>query len=228
MKSIIAYTALFTALIGFSPSASANLPAIVNNATGILSAKQGSAAPIPQAEIDAARGVAIVDITKGGLVFGGTGGSGVVLLKTKKGLSGLVGRESWGSPIPIGFSGGSFGAQIGGSNTKAIILLNSEAAVRKFTTPGKIGWSASATGTAGTDTVSEQEGGLLSDVDAKIYKETEGIYGGAVFGGTSLSINDKAIAEGYGAGTFVRDILENKVQTPAYTQPLIKLLEGKR
>lgn len=204
------------------------LPELVGNSQEILASRQGSAAPIPQDEIKAARGVAIIDVTKGGFIFGGVGGSGVVLAKIKTGLSGMVGMESWSAPIPIGFSGGSFGAQVGGSNTKAIVLLLSDNAVKRFTNPGKIGWSASASGTAGADTNAEKEGGLLSDVDVKIYQSTEGVYGGAVFGGASLSINDKAISEAYGQGKFVRDILEGKVASPTYAESLVKLLNGKR
>lgn len=194
----------------------------------ILSTRQGSASPIPQDEFKAARGVAIVDITKGGLVFGGLGGDGVVLVKIKSGLSGMIGMESWSAPVPIGFSGGSFGAQIGGSKTQAIVILLSDNAVQRFTNPGKIGWSASAGGTAGADSKVEKEGGLLSDVDVKIYQSTEGLYGGAVFGGASLSINEQAIASSYGQGKYVRDILDGKVPSPEYATPLVKLLEGKR
>jgi|GEM_PF-413873 len=206
----------------------ASVPELVAQSYQILSTRQGSASPIAQGEFSAARGVAIIDITKGGLVFGGIGGDGVVLVKIKSGLSGMVGMESWSAPVPIGFSGGSFGAQIGGSKTQAIVILLSDNAVRRFTNPGKIGWSASAGGTAGADSKAEKEGGLLSDVDVKIYQSTEGLYGGAVFGGASLSINDKAIAESYGPGKFVRDILEGKVATPAYTESLVSLLNGKR
>ncbi|NJK92855.1 MAG: lipid-binding SYLF domain-containing protein [Blastochloris sp.] len=200
----------------------------VKNAISILSRKQGSAYPIPTQELKEAKGVAVVDISKGGFVIGGTGGSGVVLLKVKKGLKGWVGITSWSAPIPVTFSGASFGAQIGGSNTKAIILLNSDAAVSKFTSPGKLGWMAEATGTAGADTERERAGGLLSDVDTKIYKQEEGLYGGAVFGGAALAINEKAIKQAYGPGIFLRDILEGKVKLPEYAVKLAELLDGKR
>jgi lipid-binding SYLF domain-containing protein len=216
------------ALILTAATASANLDAVVQKATGIFSDKQGSSSPIPQEALDAALGVAIVDITKGGVVFGGTGGSGVVLLKQKQGLKGFFGMKSWSAPIPITFSGGSFGAQIGGSTTKAIVLLNSEAAVSKFTNPGKIGWSASASGTAGSDTEREQKGGLLSDVDVKMYEQTEGLYAGAVFGGTSLAIDQNSLTQAYGANVYVRDILEGRVKTPASAERLVSLLNGKR
>lgn len=206
----------------------ASLDALLQNATNILSAQQGSANPIPQKALDDAEGIAIVDISKGGLVFGGTGGDGVVLLHQKRGFKGIFGVRSWSAPIPVTFSGASFGAQIGGSNTKAIVLLNSPAAVEKFTNPGKIGWSASASGTAGSDTQREQQGGMLSDVDVKIYEQTQGLYAGAVFSGASIAINQKLLTQAYGANVYVRDIIEGKVNPPPSANRLIELLNGKR
>lgn len=223
-KIVVAFLALLTLVA----SASASLDALLQNATSILSAQQGSATPIPQKELDAAEGVAIVDITKGGLVFGGTGGDGVVLIRQKTGIKGFFGIRSWSAPIPVTFSGASFGAQIGGSNTKAIVLLNTPAAVEKFTNPGKIGWSASASGTAGADTQREQQGGMLSDVDVKIYENTQGLYAGAVFSGASIAINQNFLTQAYGANIYVRDILEARVSPPASASRLIDLLNGKR
>jgi lipid-binding SYLF domain-containing protein len=206
----------------------AALPDLVKQSVDILSARQGTTSPIPADELAKAKGVAITDITKGGFIIGGTGGDGVVLVKIKKGLSGAVGMTSWSAPIPVSFSGGSFGAQIGGSNTKAIILLNSDKAVQVFTHPGKLAWNAQADGTAGADTAKEGEGGLLSDVDVKMYKADSGVYGGATFGGSSLSIQDDTIKAAYGANIYVRDIIEGKVKVPEYAEKLTKLLDGKR
>ena len=213
--------------MGFVPAAT-SLPSLVNTTTQILANRQGSASPIPASELQAAKGLAIINVTKAGLVIGGTLGEGVVLVRTKSGLSGMLGFDSWTAPIPIGLSGGSIGAQIGGSNTKAIVLLNSQQAVRVFTAPGKIGWDARASGTAGGDTNSQQTGGLLSDVDVKVYQETNGLYGGATIGGLSLSINDDAIKDAYGSQVYLRDILEGKVKAPDYVHPLINLANGNR
>jgi lipid-binding SYLF domain-containing protein len=219
---------LSISMLAFAPLRAATLPGIVKQSVDILDARQGTTEPIPLAELAKARGVAITDITKGGFIIGGTGGDGVVLVKIKKGLSGAVGMTSWSAPIPVSFSGGSFGAQIGGSNTKAIILLNSDKAVQVFTHPGKLAWNAQAVGTAGADTKKEGEGGLLSDVDVKIYKIDSGVYGGATFGGSSLRIQDDTIKAAYGANIYVRDIIEGKVKVPEYAGKLVNLLDGKR
>jgi SH3 domain-containing YSC84-like protein 1 len=198
---------------------------VTSNATDILEKKQGSVEPIPAQALNEAKGVAILEITKAGLVFGGTGGDGIVVLK-QKGL--LPWGTKWSAPLPIGFGGGSFGAQIGFSTTRMIVLLNSDQAVKTFTNPGKLEWNAAASGTAGADTSTEQVGGLLSDVDVKIYKESGGLYGGATFGGGTIRIQDDRIKKAYGSDVFVRDIVSGKVKSPDYATRLYKLLNGKR
>jgi lipid-binding SYLF domain-containing protein len=125
-------------------------------------------------------------------------------------------------------SGASFGAQIGGSNTRTITLLNTAQAVRSFTNPGRLAWNARAAGTAGQDAVQEQEGGLLADQDVTIYSATTGLFGGATFGGSQLSINDQMLRNAYGPNVFIRDIIEGKVKAPDYAARLINLLNGKR
>jgi lipid-binding SYLF domain-containing protein len=219
---------LLSAALLISVSGAAWADSIEDNvkmAQDILANKQGSAEPIPQAAIKEAKGVAIFDLTKGGFIFGGTGGSGVVLVKGKPGL---LGGAPWLAPIPITFSGGSFGAQIGGSSTKAIVLLKTEQAVKTFTSAGKLAWDGAASGTAGNDSGTEVAGGLLSDKDVVIYKDSAGLYGGATFGGASLNIAEDAIKKGYGKDIYVRDILDNKVKMPEYAAKLVNLLDGKR
>ncbi len=202
----------------------------VKNATSILEARQGSANPIPLSALETARGVAIVDITKGGLVVGGAGGDGVVVLRVPQSLSGespTMGRN-WGAPIPVGFAGASFGAQVGGSNTKAIVLLNTPRAVRMFTSSGKLTWNASASGTAGAETKGEQANDTLSDYDVSIYRETDGLYGGAVLGGMSVHVQEDKMKAAYGGKVYVRDLMEGKVAISDYSRRLVAMLEGKR
>ncbi len=196
----------------------------VATATEILANKQGTAEPIPAAALQKAKGIAIFSITKAGLVFGGSGGDGVVMIRSK---AKLLSKKSWCAPIPMGFSGGSFGAQIGFSTLHLIVLLNSDAAVQVFTKPGKLDWDATAAGTAGSDQATEHEGGFLSDQDVTVYKETNGLYGGATIGGAELDIQDDRIQRAYGSEVSVHDILEGKVKVPDYAARLDELMNGK-
>lgn len=196
----------------------------VGTATELLAKKQGSTEPIPAAALQKAKGVAIFSLTKAGLVVGGTGGDGVVMIRSKPKMLPMT---SWCAPIPMGFSGGSFGAQIGVSAIHLIVLLNSDTAVRVFTRPGKLDWNATASGTAGKTSGTEHEGGLLSDQDVTVYKETSGLYGGATIGGAELNIQDDRIQSAYGSESSVRDILDGKAKAPDYAARLYQLLDGK-
>jgi len=218
-------SALLLATIPLPSSNADSVRDVTENVTNILESKQGSVDPIPTSELKAAKGIAILDITKAGLVIGGTGGDGIVILKQKSALSW---GSKWSAPIPVGFGGGSFGAQIGFTKTRMIVLLNSEQAVRAFTNPGKLAWNAGASGTAGTDTQTEQVGGMLSDLDVKIYKDSGGLYGGATFGGATLRIQDDRIKRAYGQEMFIRDIVNGKVAAPDYAKRLYALADGKR
>jgi lipid-binding SYLF domain-containing protein len=218
-----------TAFLALTPSLRADsLDSMVRKSTRILETKQGSANPIPRSALKAALGVVVLDIAKGGFVFGGMHGVGVVVIKGKNGFQGLFGVSSWSAPIPLTVSGGSFGAQIGGTRTRTIILLHTEHAVRVFTNPGKLTWNASATGTAGNDSRSEQANDRLREEDVSIYKETEGLFGGATLGGSSLNIDNDIINSAYGNQIYVRDILNGKVQAPDYARQLMSLLNGSR
>lgn len=221
--------AAITVLSGsFSATAADDLPALVDEATQIVAARQGSASPIPESKLLAAKGVAILDITKAGFVVGASRGKGVVLVKNEHGLGGLLGLESWSAPIPIKITGGSIGAQIGKTETKTIVLLKTQAAVDAFTNPGELQWQAGATGTAGGDTRTQQAQGELTDADIQAYQQTDGLYGGAVFGGSQLAINDEMLHEAYGADMYLRDILEGTVPVPEYAERLVELLDGIR
>lgn len=202
-----------------------SLRELVATATDILDSKQGSLSPIPVKALQDAKGVAILSIIKAGFGIGGVGGDGVVIVKQK---GGFLSSDRWGAPIPVSLSGGSIGAQIGVETAHIIVLLNSDSAVRIFTRPGKLEWNATATGTAGAEHPKEGVGGLFSGRDVTIYKETDGLYGGAVFGGAALSIKEDQIADAYGDGIGIRDILDNKAKAPEYANRLYLLLNGKR
>jgi lipid-binding SYLF domain-containing protein len=193
-------------------------------ATRILEERQGSLSPIPLEVLAHARGVAIGTITKAGLGIGGQGGEGIVVLH-------YLGDKpaTWSPPVAFNTSGGSLGAQIGFTTIRYIIILNSDDAVRLFTSPGKMTFDATATGTAGADTGREGETtGSLERRAMIIYKETGGLFGGATFGGTSIEVKDEINQAAYGDHVYVRDILAGKVQAPRSAKRLDEILTNGR
>src|SRR2546428_3003311 len=71
---------------------------------------------IPQDLLDRAQCVAVFpSVKKGGLIFGGQYGKGVISCRRAQG--------SWGSPAYFTVGGGSFGLQIGGQAVDLVLLV---------------------------------------------------------------------------------------------------------
>jgi lipid-binding SYLF domain-containing protein len=215
----IALLTLSTALVRAD-----NLHQRIRTATHILEQRQGSVDPIPADILAHARGIAIGTITKAGLGLGGQVGDGIVLLHYTGDAN-----PTWSAPVAFTTTGGSVGAQIGYTTIRYIIILNTDNAVRMFTSPGKVTLDATATGTAGADTA--REGASTDRLRRQamiIYKETGGVYGGATLGGTSVQVDDDCNQAAYGDGVYVRQILSGKVPKPQSAGHLYALLGGTR
>lgn len=78
---------------------------------------------IPRHVMRDARGLAILTVTKGGFIWSGKGGQGVVVARTKNG---------WSGPSFIRTGGIGFGAQIGAEVTEYVLVLNTPEAVQAF------------------------------------------------------------------------------------------------
>lgn len=190
----------------------------IYRATRILKSKQASEYPIPRKILSHAKGVAIFDITEAGLGIGGTGGEGIVV--AKKG-------DSWTAPSAFDIGGASLGAQIGFTENRYIVILKTDEALRYFTRPGKINWNATATGTVGSDTgTASASTKRLKGGSVVVYKSTEGAFGGAVLGGSSLDIRSDINRRAYGK-VQTRDILNGKIRPPKSAKRLYQLLNGK-
>jgi lipid-binding SYLF domain-containing protein len=221
------YSSLVLALaIGFISTVTASAATLqdrISEAVTILSARQGGGSPIPESILKGAKAVAIVKISQGGLVFGGVGGQGVLVTRKPS----LIG-SGWSAPSAFNVSGGSFGAQIGFQNKACILVINSDRALRLFTTEGSdVKWDGTAAGTAGS-TQAKASDSQLAKLPIIVYQDVNGVFGGATFGGTTLSVSDDANQGYYGSNVYVQDILNGKVKAPASAKPLYSLLNGSK
>jgi lipid-binding SYLF domain-containing protein len=213
-------------LLLFTPTTflrAADMQERIGTATQILRDKQHSDDPIPADLLSHAKGVAIFSITKVGLGIGGQGGEGIVLLR----LSDMLGH-SWTAPSAFNLAGGSIGAQIGFTEVRYIVVLNTDDAVKHFTGSGKLNWDATATGTAGSDTGTERV--TTTDLEHRgivVYKDSGGIFGGATLGGTSVERKEAINQQAYGDDVRTKNILNGKVPPPASANRLYVLLDGK-
>ena len=95
---------------------------------------------IPTAVMRDAKGLAILTVTKGGFIFSGRGGTGIVVARTEKG---------WSGPSAIGTGGIGFGFQAGVQVSELVIVLNTPAAVDAFSKEGNVTLGANMSVAAG-------------------------------------------------------------------------------
>jgi lipid-binding SYLF domain-containing protein len=188
----------------------------------MLEQKQASAAPIPGYLISHAKGVAFFTVTQAGLGIGGKGGRGIVISHLGNSAS-----HSWTAPSAFNLDGANIGVQIGFTESRYIVILNTDEAVRHFTGSGKMNFDATASGTAGSTTATERVStSELSRREVIVYKDSGGVFGGAVLGGTSIERQSSVNRAAYGDPVRVRNILDGTVPAPQYATPLYILLNG--
>jgi SH3 domain-containing YSC84-like protein 1 len=201
----------------------ADMPERIQDAIQILDKKQHSNEPIPERLIKNAKGIAIFNITKGGLGIGGLGGDGIIVLRLNNALG-----HSWTAPSAFSLGGATIGAQIGFTEDKYIVLLNTNDAVKQFTSSGKMNWNATATGTVGADSATERVStSELEKREVIIYKNSGGVFGGATLGGTQVECKDSVNQKAYGDDVSMENILNGKVYAPKSADRLFMLLDGK-
>jgi lipid-binding SYLF domain-containing protein len=218
-KPFVILLLLLTLSLTISARAQSSIEARVNTAIGVLRVKQSSQSPIPRPVIDSARGVAIISVGQGGFIFGGLHGEGIVVTRTRGALG-----PSWSVPIAFSISGGSFGAQIGYQKVNYVFILNNDTAVGAFLSGGEVKWDAAAQGTAGpTHAAEATDSGSRAAV--YIYTQTDGVYGGATIGGTTLRTDNDLNGRAY-PDTPLAELIKGRGARPKEAAKLYELLNG--
>lgn len=125
-----------------------------------------------RAHFDRAKAVLIVPSQgKGGFIFAGSGGVGVLLARDSKG--------NWGQPAFYRLAGVSVGLQVGGEKSEVLLFVQSQKGVDSFlSTSFKMGAGASvAAGPVG-------QGTQTATADILSFSRAKGAYAGASFEGT--------------------------------------------
>lgn len=146
--------------------------------------------------LKSAKGVLIFpSIIKGGVIVGGSGGTGVLLVRGE--------GNQWSQPAFYTLGAVSVGLQIGGQAAEVVILANSQKAVdRLLTTSVKLGGEISvATGPKGTGKASN----LTADFVA--YGKSKGAFLGASVEGSVLDVRDTLNHAYYGKTVTPADIV---------------------
>jgi lipid-binding SYLF domain-containing protein len=164
---------------------------------------------VPQDLIDKARCVVVVPgMKKAGFIFGAKYGRGFAVCHRAGGVG-------WTAPAAVAVEGGSFGFQIGASETDVVLLVMNEGGMKhllsdKFTLGGEASVAAGPVGrnlTAQTDAMMNTE--MLS------YSRSRGLFAGLSLEGASLRPDGDTDRELYGRDITNREILTGVIKTPA-------------
>jgi lipid-binding SYLF domain-containing protein len=149
-----------------------------------------------QANIAKAKGVLIYpQVVKAGFIWGGSGGTGVLLVKDSK-------TGEWSNPAFYTMGSVSWGLQIGGEVAEVILLVNSQKGVDSLlASKFKLGADASiSAGPVG--------GGAKAEMtDFVSYAKSKGLYAGMNFTGSVVDVREGLNKAYYGQETTPVDIL---------------------
>ncbi len=166
---------------------------------------------IPPSVMKAARGLAILTVTKAGFLASGRGGKGVVVARLNKG---------WSGPSAIGTGGVGFGFQAGVEVTEFVMVLNTPAAVEAFSKQGNVTLGGNLSVAAGpVGRTAEASVALQSAIYS--YSLSQGFFAGVSLEGTVVSVRDDANEAYYGRPVTAQEILSGKVQPPAGARNLL-------
>ena len=169
---------------------------------------------IPPAVMRAAKGLAILTVTKAGFIGSARGGTGVVIARTANG---------WSGPSAIGTGGLGIGFQAGVEISEFVIVLNTPAAVDAFARGGNVTLGGNLSVAAGPIGRSA-EGNVAMNAAMYSYSRTQGLFAGISLEGTGIGTRDGVNADYYGQTVDPRDILSGKVRPPAGAQRLQAVL----
>jgi lipid-binding SYLF domain-containing protein len=161
---------------------------------------------IPTDLLSKAQCVVIVpELKKAAFLVGGEYGRGFAACRN---------HGAWGGPAAVRFSGGSFGAQIGGESTDVVMLVMSrrgmeKLAADKFTIGADVSAAAGPLGrTASAETDIQLHAEILT------YSRTRGAFAGVALDGTVVSKDGSEDRKLYGHEVNNKAVLEGAVPPP--------------
>jgi lipid-binding SYLF domain-containing protein len=173
---------------------------------------------IPQDLLDKATcAVLVPGLKKGAFVFGAKYGRGFVLCRKKSGIG-------WSAPGAIRVEGGSFGLQIGGSETDVVMLvMNDRGAERLLGSKFTVGGDASAAaGPVGRTASAETDATFRAEI--LTWSRARGVFAGISLQGATLRPDRDSIRGMYGKAMENKSIVYGDVPAPAAAQKLVSLL----
>jgi lipid-binding SYLF domain-containing protein len=161
--------------------------------------------------------VVIPGMKKGAFIFGGKYGRGWALCRQPSG-------KGWTAPVGVRVEGGSFGLQIGGSESDIILLvMNKKGMDRLLKSQFSLGGEASvAAGPVGREAQAMTDATMRAEILS--YSRSRGVFGGLALQGGTLRADSDADAGLYGKEIDRKSVLDGKAAAPKAAAPLIAAL----
>ena len=137
----------------------------------------------------------VPSLLRGAFIFGGAGGSGVLIVKKPDG--------TWSEPGFYSMGSASFGLQIGGDASEIVVVVRTQRGLEAFyTTDFRFGGDLSVA--AGPSGAGARGGGITGDFVS--FAKSKGAYAGISIDGQGVAIADKANTNYYGKSVRPTDI----------------------
>jgi lipid-binding SYLF domain-containing protein len=160
--------------------------------------------------------VIVPSLKKAGFIVGGKYGRGFASCRKHGG--------GWSAPSAVRIEGGSFGLQIGGSESDIILLMMNEKGMErllanKFTIGGE---ASAAAGPVGRDASAMTDATMRAEMLS--WSRSRGAFAGVSLDGATLRPDEDVNKSMYGAGADPKTILSGKTPATAASTELLALL----
>ena len=174
---------------------------------------------VPQDLLNRAQCVVMVPgLKKGAFVIGAKYGKGFVSCRKKGGVG-------WSAPGAVRVEGGSFGFQIGGSETDVLMLVMNESGVnRLLSTKFTLGADASvAAGPVGRSTQAETDAAMTAEI--LTWSRSRGLFAGISLSGATLREDEDSNHDLYGKKLTNKEIITGNLGTPKSASEFLSELD---
>lgn len=173
---------------------------------------------IPQELLEKAQCIVIIPgLKKGAFIIGGKYGKGFMSCRRAAGVG-------WSAPAAMRVEGGSFGFQLGGSETDAIMLvMNQRGATKLMESKFTLGGDASvAAGPVGRSSEAKTDAKMQAEI--LTYSRSRGAFAGLSLDGATLRPDGEGNKELYGNKNITTQQVMKTAKIPASARPLIAQL----
>lgn len=194
----------------------------IAKAAGTLAEFQGMPdARIPAQLLQRAKGVAFITMLKGGFIWAGKMGTGLVVARNPQ-------SGGWSAPSALGAFGCSFGLQAGGELNSIVLVLNTDAALAAFSGTGHVTIGAGlsiAVGPWGRSIEAEAGGGDAGAIACYSYCAAKGAFAGVAVEGSCVFCRADLNQMFYGRPVTPKQLLTGQIPPPRAAGPLYRALE---